>query len=347
MPKRIVICCDGTWDTADLADGTTPAPSNVTRLALGVAPADEAGTQQRVFYQSGVGTVRRKFTGGAFGIGLSRNVQDTYRFLVHTYEPGDEIFFVGFSRGAYTVRSVAGFIRNCGLLRREHAHRVKQAYGLYRDRSDKWHPRTTEATLFRRTYSHEPRIRFIGVWDTVGALGVPLTGFWPIDVFNRRFQFHDTALSSIVDVAFQALSIDERRKPFLPSIWAPAAEGSTQQVEQVWFAGCHADVGGGGRTQHSLADIPLRWLADHAQANGLALRDDFTCAGDPLGPMFPSRTGFFRLLPSATRGIGTTDPKHEYVASSAVTRHKRAADYAPPNLVGYLALDGPVIPVET
>ncbi|MEV8615544.1 DUF2235 domain-containing protein [Amycolatopsis sp. NPDC051373] len=346
MPKRILICCDGTWDSADLADGSVPAPSNVTRLALATAPADEAGTEQRVFYQSGIGTTRQRLIGGAFGIGLSRNVREVYTYLVHTYEPGDEIFFVGFSRGAYTVRSVAGFIRNCGLLRREHGGLVKRAYGLYRDRGDKSHPRNTEATLFRRTYSHEPRIRFIGVWDTVGALGVPLTGFWPIDVFNRRFQFHDTALSSTVDAAFQALSIDEHRKPFVPSIWAPPTAPGTKQIEQVWFAGCHSDVGGGGQTQRGLSDVPLRWLASHAALNGLALLPDFPCEPDALGPTFPSRTGFYRLLPSVTRGIGTTDPKHEFVASSALTRHKVAADYAPPNLVGYLALDGPVIPVE-
>ncbi|HWD07191.1 MAG TPA: DUF2235 domain-containing protein [Amycolatopsis sp.] len=346
MPKRIVVCCDGTWDTADLADGKIPAPSNVTRLALGVAPCDEAGTEQRMFYQSGVGTTRHHLTGGAFGLGLSRDVQNAYRFLVHTYEPGDEIFFIGFSRGAYTVRSTAGFIRNCGLLRREHAGRVKQAYALYRDRRDISHPRSTDATLFRRTYAHEPRIKFIGVWDTVGALGIPLTGFWPVDVFNRRFRFHDTALSSTVDVAVQALAIDEHRKPFVPSIWAPAANPGKQQVEQVWFAGCHSDVGGGGKVDRGLADVALRWLANNAQANGLALRDDFACEGDPLGPIHPSRTGFYRLLPSVTRGIGTTDAKHEYVASTAVTRHKLVADYAPPNLVGYLALDGPVIPVE-
>ncbi|MET7989412.1 DUF2235 domain-containing protein [Amycolatopsis sp. NPDC005232] len=349
MPKRIVICCDGTWDSADMADvvdGHTPAPTNVTQLALAVAPVDEAGTEQRAFYQSGVGTKRQKLLGGAFGVGLSRNVQEAYRFLVRTYEPGDEIFFLGFSRGAYTARSTAGLIRNCGLLRREHEHRVKQAYGLYRDRSDKTHPRSTEMALFRKTYAHEPRIRFIGVWDTVGALGVPLTGFWPFDVFNRRFQFHDTALSSTVDAAYQALAIDEHRKPFTPSVWAPPTEGVTRHVEQVWFAGCHGDVGGGGRTQHGLADVTLRWLADRARSCGLALEPGLATEPDALGPIHPSRTGFYRLLPSMTRGIGTTDPKHEYVASSSVTRHKRATDYAPPNLVGYLALDGPVIQVE-
>jgi uncharacterized protein (DUF2235 family) len=345
MPKRIVICCDGTWDTADLADGAVAAPSNVTRLALSVPPTGEDGTPQRVYYQSGVGTIRWKLLGGAFGFGLSDDVCEAYRFLVRTYDEGDEIFFVGFSRGAYTVRSIAGLVRNSGLLRPEHADLVPRAYALYRDRRDETHPRATEATLFRRTYSHEPRIRFIGVWDTVGSLGIPLGGVWPVDLFNRRFEFHDTALSSQVDAAFQALSIDERRKPFVPSIWQPAAAGSKQRVEQVWFAGCHGDVGGGGKTDHSLSDVPLRWMADRARSCGLTLTASPEVVPDPLGPMHQSRTGFYRLLPSATRSIGTTDPAHESVASSVVERRK-AVKYNPPNLRAYLDRDGRVLPLD-
>ncbi|MDT8915564.1 DUF2235 domain-containing protein [Amycolatopsis sp. PS_44_ISF1] len=344
MPKRIVICCDGTWDTADLADGEVAAPSNVTRLALSVAPAGEDGVLQRVYYQSGIGTVRWKLLGGAFGLGLSNDVCEAYRFLVRTYEEGDEIFFVGFSRGAYTVRSVAGLIRNSGLLRPEHADLVPRAYALYRDRRNESHPRETEATLFRRTYSREPRIRFIGVWDTVGSLGIPLSGVWPVDLFNRRFEFHDTALSSQVDAAFQALSIDEHRKPFVPAIWLPPAAGSGQRVEQVWFAGCHSDVGGGGRTAHGLSDVPMSWMTGRARECGLALTTDPEVKPDPLGAMYQSRKGFYRLMPTAARSIGVTDPARESVASSVVER-RSVLGYDPLNLREYLGRDGRVSPV--
>jgi uncharacterized protein (DUF2235 family) len=174
----------------------------------------------------GVGTTRgERIRGGAFGFGLSRDIRDTYRFLVQNFEPGDELFFFGFSRGAFTARSTVGLIRNSGILGREHADRVDEAYALYRSRSSQTHPRSVEA-LFRRSYSHETRIRFIGVWDTVGALGVPLSGLRLLNLINRRWQFHHTDLSTTVDGAFQALAIDEKRGPFQPTIWAQQAHAN-------------------------------------------------------------------------------------------------------------------------
>ena len=267
MSKRLVLCCDGTWNSPD-----QKSPTNVTKIALAIAPVDSAGREQRTFYHRGVGTNRwERVRGGAFGVGLSRNVQDTYRFLVQNFEPGDELFFFGFSRGAYTARSTAGFVRNCGILRREHADRVGEAYGLYRDKSSKTHPRGTEATLFRRSYSHETCIRFIGVWDTVGALGIPIGGAL-INLINHRWEFHDTQLSTTVDAAYQALAIDEKRGPFRPTLWTPQDNPPPEQrVEQVWFAGVHSDVGG-GYPDHQISDIPLLWMADRARRTGLDFR---------------------------------------------------------------------------
>src|SRR5690606_31809727 len=119
------------------------------------------------------GTRRReRLRGGAFGAGLSRDVVDVYRFLVEAYEPGDELFLFGFSRGAFTARSLSGLLRYCGVLRRGHADRIPEAWALYRDRIEK--PNGTAATLFRRSYAYETDIRFVGVWDTVGALGIPV-----------------------------------------------------------------------------------------------------------------------------------------------------------------------------
>lgn len=212
MAKRLVVCCDGTWNFAD-----QPSKTNVAKVALSVLPGFAAGKEQRVHYHSGVGTRRReRLRGGAFGAGLSRNVVDAYRFLVETYEPDDELFLFGFSRGAFTARSLAGLVRNGGILRREHADRIPEAWALYRDRIEQ--PNGAAATLFRRSYARETEIRFIGVWDTVGALGIPVPGpTWlqpAAHRFNRRWAFHNTELSSWVRAAFHALAIDEQRSAF-------------------------------------------------------------------------------------------------------------------------------------
>lgn len=349
MPKRLVVCCDGTWNTPDQLSGGQPAPTNVTKLALAVSSHDTAGVEQRVFYHPGVGTTRgERLRGGAFGFGLSRGVRDTYRFLVANFEPGDELFFFGFSRGAFTARSAAGFVRNSGILRPEHADRVDEAYALYRSRQA--HPHGIEAQLFRRSYSNETRIRFIGVWDTVGALGIPLSGLRLVNVLNRGSQFHDTDLSTTVDAAFQALAIDEKRGPFRPAVWTKQPSPHAQEVEQVWFAGVHSDVGG-GYADHSLADVPLLWMLDKATKHGLDIDQGTLRAGpfagqqgsspgeptpNPLGEQHESRTGFYRVIPAYVRPIDQDAARCEWVSSSAVKRHKEKSGYAPDNLSAYL-----------
>jgi uncharacterized protein (DUF2235 family) len=352
MPKRLVVCCDGTWNTADQRRGGRPCPTNVTRFALGVADRGVDGADQRVYYQQGVGTRPGEcLWGGAFGVGLSRNVQEAYRFLVEHYEPGDELFLLGFSRGAYTARSTAGLLRNCGILRREHAGRLPEAYDLYRSRAVR--PRDLESQLFRRSFSHETRIRFLGVWDTVGSLGIPALGLGLSRLLNRRLEFHDTRLSGAVDAAFQALAVDERRRPFAPALWEHDPPAGGQRVEQVWFSGDHSDVGGGHVTS-ALADIALLWMVDRARSCGLAFRDDaylrpdegapptydgttFPVDPDPLGPLGGTRASFLGLLRPYERPIGGGDATSESVASSAVTRRADArAGYAPRPLVTYL-----------
>jgi uncharacterized protein (DUF2235 family) len=351
--KRLVVCCDGTWNTPDQVDGGRPCPTNVTKLARAVADRDDAGVEQRLCYHVGVGSrPGERLRGGAFGFGLSRDVKDAYRWIVENYDPGDELFLFGFSRGAYTARSTAGLVRNVGVLRRGNTDRIDDAYRLYRDRASK--PADVEAELFRRSYSHETaafqtRIRFIGVWDTVGALGIPWSGVPLISRFNRRWSFHDTQLSRIVDGAFHALAIDERRRPFEPSVWTPNPDAEGQRVEQVWFPGVHCDVGG-GYADSALADVPLLWIARRAEEFGLALREGaFTRAGgwgapgsnlpavepDPLGSMHDSRKALYRLVPPHQRRLGETDPAHERVASTAL-RRRDALGYGPPGLLAYL-----------
>ena len=358
MSKRLVLCCDGTWNTPDQEVGGQPCPTNVTKLALAVADTGADGMEQRIAYQRGVGTTRReRLRGGAFGFGLSRVVRDSYRFLVENFEPDDELFLFGFSRGAYTARSTAGLVRNAGILRREHVDRIDEAYALYRDRG--MHPRGVESELFRRSYSHETRIRCIGVWDTVGALGIPLNGLRWVNAFNRRWEFHDTTLSTTVDAAFQALAIDETRGPFEPALWKQQEDAGDQRLEQVWFAGDHCDVGGGHRDA-ALADIALLWMADRARSCGLTFRpdgfpsarsagvgDDRPVVGpDAMGELHDSRTGFYRLLRPFSRRIGEEAPASEYAASTAVQRHEKDPDYAPDNLADYLEGDPQVMDVD-
>jgi uncharacterized protein (DUF2235 family) len=321
--KRLVVCCDGTWNTPDEVDENgVPCPTNIVRIAQAVADEDARGTRQHLFYDKGVGTGGRldRLIGGVFGAGVAKNVRDAYHFLVDTYEPGDELFFFGFSRGAFTARSTAGFVRNCGILRREHAYRLDDAYALYRARDPEHHPSEVESALFRRSFSHETRIRFIGVFDTVGALGVPLTGLPLTDLANRRYRFHDTTLSGQVDGAFQALAMHERRASFAPALWT-VPHGGTQEVEQVWFTGVHSDVGG-GYSDHRLADVTLTWMVDRARRFGLALDLPEGIAPDPLGLRHLAMSGVYRWLPRHQRvpADGTT------VASSVVERQRRYRD---------------------
>lgn len=348
MTKRLIVCCDGTWNTPDEKDEGVDTCTNVTKMALGVATHDPDGTQQLVFYDKGVGTGPfDHWRGGAFGIGLSRKVQEAYMFLAQNFEPGDEVFLFGFSRGAYTVRSTAGFIRNSGLLKRPYRSKLDDAYELYRDRSDATHPRAVESRLFRKSFSHDIRIKFIGVWDTVGALGIP--DLPTIPAIASRWKFHDVTLSSYVDNAFQALALDERRKPFEPTLWQRQDDAPPKQtLEQVWFSGVHTNVGGGYRDS-GLSDITLEWMIRKATACGLAFVgiDSYP---NPSGELRDSMTWYYRLLGDGTRplpaqrvdGKGKPMITNESVFETAKARWEDDRDYRPKNLGDYLERGGPI-----
>lgn len=342
--KRILICCDGTWNRPDQVHDGEVCASNVTKIARCVASVDPRGIQQLMFYDKGVGTGHLdRLRGGAFGWGIKKKILDAYRFLIINYESGDELFFFGFSRGAYTVRSTFGLIRNSGLLKPEFAHKLPDAYALYRRRDDASRPDAVESELFRRSYSREPRAKFIGVWDTVGALGLPVGGL--LQFINKRWSFHDMTLSSWVDNAFQALAIDERRKPFQPSIWEQSAKANGQVLEQVWFAGVHSNVGG-SYPQSGLSDITLLWMMAKAEACGLAIdRNCMTTVNnpqpDPFGKLYDSQTVWYKIagLGDYVRPIGQRTK--ESAASTAVDRSANAPNkYQPPNLKDFLARGG-------
>ena len=251
-PRRLILCLDGTWNTSSAATIT-----NIVRLRDMLKPGDVGGIEQRIYYDEGVGTLDDKFTGGALGIGLDRNVRQAYRFLSQFYDPGDEIYIFGFSRGAFTARSLAGYIGASGLLTREHCtpELEERAWANYRvDGKDRY----PSETLFLSGRCHKNlRINVLGVFDTVGSLGVPISF---ANSWNRRhFEFHDTKLSSIIDVSLHALAIDERRGPYAPALWEVPQHASYVTVEQVWFAGAHSDIGG-GYIDGSIGALTLDWM---------------------------------------------------------------------------------------
>lgn len=354
--KRLAIFCDGTWNSADQATDGVPSPSNVVKLALRVAKRD-GEVPQVVYYDQGVGTGNSldKFTGGAFGKGLDDNLHAAYRFLMLNYEMGDQIYLFGFSRGAYTVRSLAGMVRKCGILHRRATDRYHEAIEIY---SDPHHPNDAGPTNFRRDHSLAEDanipIRMIGVWDTVGALGVPVRGLrW---LTADEYRFHDVELSGSVERAYQALAIDERRAPFEAARWTYKPKNE-QVVEQVWFCGVHSDIGGGyprDRQPGLLSDFTLAWLRDKAADAGLAIDHEadvaFPPRADHRATLHNSKTGLYRLTPGIDRVIGLaaeaktqpdekstrTDPSQS-LHESVFKRWDADPEYRPKNLRAYFA----------
>ena len=327
MKKRLIVCCDGTWNWPDQKGN----PTNVVKLTRAIRPTAGDGTPQTVFYDTGVGTGNRldRIAGGMFGVGLGENVKQAYASLALNYAPGDEVYFFGFSRGAFTVRSLGGLIGLVGILDKRHMDKFSHAWDYYRTPPRQRSPRQREEFL-RRFGDAPPRkmkIDFIGVWDTVGSLGIP---FGPLRYFGqRKFQFHNTNLGDNVAHAYQALAIDEQRRVFMPAIWKREAGiddrlrayGIDQQViEQTWFPGAHSNVGG-GYPDTGLSGAAFVWMARKAQACGLAVDEayvDRTQEGTRY-VLVNSRTLKWRLLRPRARRVCVTDPS-ERVHYTAITR---------------------------
>jgi uncharacterized protein (DUF2235 family) len=346
--RRLIVCCDGTWQTPDNRDDGVAAPSNVTKIARAIPPQAPDDTPQIVYYDSGVGSkggFLSRIVNGALGGGLEDNVRDAYLFLVHNYTEGDQIFFFGFSRGAYTVRSAAGMIRKVGLLHKTRADRDEEGWRVYRlvqgGADSDVAKRFREADNSRWPVS----IRFIGVWDTVGARGIP----GPMNLLTAgRYRFHDVTLSSRVEYAYQALAIDERRRFFRPAIWEQRQEGihAGQKLEQMWFPGVHMDVGGGYKDS-SLADCALDWMVEKARGAGLVIDDDYLgeiSHPNDLGPQHESWTSFYKTIPAVSRPIGLgsngqrPNEDGESVSQAAINRHDGySPPYRPNNLIEYVS----------
>lgn len=348
---NLVICCDGTWSTPEHVDDGLPAPTNVRKLFNALAPHDADGIAQIVSYQPGVGTEGgwwNRLVGGALGDGLVRDIERGYQRLAFYYRPGDRIFLFGFSRGAFTVRSLAGMIGCCGLLNigepalapAEAWRRIDLAFACYRKRRP-----TTE--LARLDFHDAPPavassagfvpgagaattpIHFIGVWDTVGALGIP-DDLAILNLLDDRHDhaFHDTRLGPRVRHARHAVAIDERRQTFTPTFWTKPDGRALEDrdgVKQLWFPGVHSDVGG-GYAQTGLSDGALQWMVDEAEQCGLAFRAGVKdqIVPDPRGVVHDSLTGIFAVLKSAPRGVPSfagADAASRFHAS-ALRRHR-------------------------
>jgi uncharacterized protein (DUF2235 family) len=335
--KRLVLCCDGTWNRADQEVAGKPCPTNVIKIAYRLCKRAPDGTEQIIYYDQGVGTgdVEDKLLGGATGAGLEQNIHDAYIFLMANYEPGDEIYIFGFSRGAFTARSIGGMIHKCGIIEREHVEQYLVAEKLYHDgmlRADDGAAKDFRAQFTIDRDKPTP-VKMIGVWDTVGALGIPLRG---LRAHNKEeFQFLDTDLNPAVQFAFHALAIDEHRGPFEPTLWdSDPAPGQT--VEQVWFPGVHSDVGG-GYAEVDLSDSTLEWMIGCAKRAGLVFDDGVMAKHKinpkPEGKMHDSMTLVYRIEGKNERAIGKLAT--EKVHPSAIARWDKVADYKPNNLKAY------------
>ncbi|HEV7122623.1 MAG TPA: DUF2235 domain-containing protein [Rhodanobacter sp.] len=354
--RKLVLLFDGTWNKPE-------SNTNVERLRRLLAPVDASGNAQLVNYITGVGVKSgiSHLLGGAFGYGLSGNVLDGYAWLCRTWQAGDDIYLFGFSRGAYTARSLGGLIRKCGLLKPASdgnlsKDALSQAYDFYRDVATK--PDDPAAVTFRADHSIEVDIHFIGVWDTVGSLGIPVTASW-FPFARKRYQFHDTELSKIVKYAYQALALDEHRGDFKPALWTrnpftvKTGESITSkkqeqcEIEQRWFIGSHSDVGGGndsdgaGRKPDPLPDLPLAWLQRKAMATGLACTELLVPASDaatgvPRDSYKEFMSGIYKEFASPfDRSLG--GGVNEQVDESVWRRWLADSGYRSPSLVRALA----------
>ncbi len=296
--KRLIVCCDGTWQNLE-----RPYPTNVVKMAQGIEPIAKDGVPQVVFYHEGLGTggntkVQKKMdrvAGGGLGKGIEKTIQDGYRFLSLNYSPGDGIYLFGFSRGAYTVRSLAAFMSHCGLLSRRHIRQIDEAYLLYYNHLNlnkidpaklnklldlkidqiKQIQQTNPSKLleiFRQKYSFKTPpygdripITLLGCWDTVGSLGVPdLIPFLNWDKkINQKYEYLNVIqLSPIVENALHAVAIDEQRTTFQDCLMEKNQTVPHQRLIQKWFPGDHGCVGGGSEEQSGLSDGALQWMVD-------------------------------------------------------------------------------------
>jgi uncharacterized protein (DUF2235 family) len=302
---------------------------------------------QVAFYDDGVGsdgTPFEKLVGGAMGEGLFKKVREGYKQIAGAYAPGDAIFLFGFSRGAYTARSIAGMIAICGLPTAGlDDNLVNTAFQAYREK-DATKRAAILATLNKYNLFNA-QIKMVGVWDTVGSLGIPAL-FGGVDPLI--YGFLDTNLHPDVLNAYQALAIDERRKQFPATLWIPPTPLVAGQVlEQVWFAGVHCDVGG-GYPETGLSDITFSWMLDKAIKLGLQTAPTVAAqyalpldAKNALDTIHKSWNLLWLFPKSREIPVGAT------LGNSVAIRCQFDTDYQPANLTLVNGLPANAYPIET
>jgi uncharacterized protein (DUF2235 family) len=360
--KRIAFCFDGTWNKIDV-----DYPTNVARIAQSISRYDTQKRPQIIYYDEGVGTTQtERWTGGIFGHGLKEKIVEAYHFLVLNYEPGDELYVFGFSRGAFTARSFVGLIRNCGIISRRSLSHIRAAVDLYVSRDDRASPNSERARQFR--VKHCPKlclpgdlqwrreaypdqahddltnlnVHYLGVWDTVGALGIP-KHLKLFSFLNNKFKFHDTALSGFVLRARHAVAADERRRTFEPSLWTNLddlndGDPNNPMYEQLIFPGVHGAVGGGGPVR-GLSDAALEWVFQGAKEKGLAFDLDdqspiHNMRPDPRAQLFNTNGKSGWSIGDRLMGVGLADrvfPEMDRrnLHVSLARRYRMAADNLP------------------
>jgi uncharacterized protein (DUF2235 family) len=262
MPKNIVIFSDGTGQ-----EGGKGHDTNIYKMFNMV---EDRTTKQIAFYDRGLGTGWRKISGLIGGFGISKNIRECYEFIFNNFQAGDQIFLFGFSRGAATVRSLSSFIHYFGVLPKSRPELIKKAYSIYKENNEEKRKRRAEEFI-EKHHTMWTRIKVLGCYDTVAALGLPYkTASAILDgIPGFRHKFHNFQLSETVENAFHALAIDDERKTFHPVLWESECL-AYQKIQQVWFAGMHTDVGGGYEEQ-TLSNIPLVWMIQKAIELGLRI----------------------------------------------------------------------------
>jgi len=330
MAKNIVVFSDGTGQAGGKGHNT-----NVYKLFNMI---EDRTPGQTAFYDRGLGTNWNKITGSGTGLGISKNIRECYEFIFNNFESGDSIFLFGFSRGATTIRSLSSFIHVFGILPQSRPELIKNAYKIYR-MSDRARRDAAAAEFLKLHHTMWCRIKFVGVWDTVAALGIP---FEKIDkavnmVPFFRHDFFDLRLSDSVENGYHALAIDDERLTFHPTPWR-----EHPKVRQVWFSGMHTDVGG-GYAEPQLSDIALEWMTVNAVKHGLRLysKHPVKLDPDPDGFMHDSRgNGFAKFYRRKKRSWDAAANGRPVVHESVTLRRKNEQNKDdPPYNPWILALD--------
>ncbi len=354
--KRLAIFLDGTWNSVD-------SNTNVWRMRALCAAKGKDGRPQLVYYEVGV----NGFLGGVFGQGLDENIRLAYEWLIENYNDGDEIFIFGFSRGAFTARSLAGLVALEGILKAGSPIALTQLFNRYKKGNEEsiWTLKDKEASgdtskltdeeKWLLKYSQPAKVKVVGVWDTVGSVGVA-AGNIP-GISRSQFDYLQTGLFIPIQNGYHALAIDEHRSDFAPTLWTvrhpkdPSARmpppRPLSNVEQRWFVGAHANVGGGYETD-LLAQAPLRWMMQKAEAQGLSFRSEVALDGDALkAPIIDSYHSFVEGVYAVfsrplyrpigpepdVRENGTHTNVNETIDASVFQRWRADPKYRPVNLV--------------